>query len=131
MMRVALIVVVLSCAAGADDKDPVKEKLFAAKVAYDAEMSQYRKQAGEWFDRREEVARKAGDKMLVDQIKVERKTFDEDGELPKNVPAAIPQKQQSAKKALEGAYAQAVKEYLRAKKDDEAAAVEAEWKGFS
>jgi len=117
-------------AAGADDKDPVKEKLFAAKVAYDKEMAAYRAAVGEWLDKREEAARKAGDKKLVDQVKAERKAFDEDGELPKGAPAALKLRPAAARKALEGGYAEAVKAYTKAKKDDEAAAVEKELESF-
>jgi hypothetical protein len=125
---VMLVGLVGACAVVGDDKDkdPVREKLFAAKVAYDKEITQYRTQAGNWFDKREDAARKDGNKKLVDQIKAERKAFDEEGELPKSVPATIKQKQAAAKKALEASYEQAVKEYVKAKKDDEAAAVEKE-----
>jgi hypothetical protein len=85
MIRCTMIVacfVVGAHAVSADekDKDPVKEKLFAAKVAYDGEMREYRKAAGEWFDKREDAARQDGNKKLVDEIKAERKAFDEDGE---------------------------------------------------
>ncbi|HUR55085.1 MAG TPA: hypothetical protein VMZ71_13210 [Gemmataceae bacterium] len=120
------------CVAGGDDKDndPVKEKLFTAKVAYDGEMQQSRKLAAEWFGTREAAARKDGDKKLVDQIKAERKAFDESGELPKAAPATIQQTPYRARKALEEAYGQAVKEYVRAKKDAEAAATEAELENF-
>jgi hypothetical protein len=127
---VAILVLASPTLAFADDKDPVKEKLFAAKVAYDKEMAAFRKAAGEWFDKREEAARKAGDKKLVDQIKVERKAFDEGGELPKAAPAAIRQKPAAARKVLEAAYADAVKAYIKAKKDDEAAAIEKELGAF-
>jgi hypothetical protein len=128
---VAFVVLVGStCAAFADEKDPVKEKLFKAKVAYDAEMAQFRKSAGDWFDKREEAARKAGDKKALDQIKDERKAFDEASALPQTAPAAIKQKHEKATKALETAYAEAVKTYTKAKKDTEAAAVEEAWKAF-
>ena len=118
------------CPAVARDEDPVKEKLLAAKVAYDGEMREYRKQAGEWFDKREDAARKDGNKKALDQIKDERKTFDAIGEVPKGAPPAVWQKPALARKALEAAHTEAVKEYVRAKKDDEAVAVEAAWKTF-
>ena len=132
MVAVALAGV-LVCASFADekDKDPIKERLFAAKKEYDAEMKAYRAAAEAWFDKREEAARKDGNKKLLDQVKAERDTFDESGALPKGVPAAIPQKAVSAKKGLEIAYELAVKEYTKAKKDDAAAAVEKEWKAFA
>lgn len=118
-------------AARSEDADPVKEKLFKAKIAYDKEMSEFRKQAEEWFDKREAAARKAGDRKLVDQIKTERDGFDEDGDLPKSAPVAMKQKHEKAVKSLEAAYAEAVKAYIRAKKDDEAAAVEKEQQAFA
>jgi len=64
MFRRTIVVLLLgvACAAAGDEKDPVKDKLFAAKVAYDKEMSAFRKAADEWLDTREEAARKAGDK---------------------------------------------------------------------
>jgi hypothetical protein len=132
MVRNAVLFATLgwACAAAADEPDPIKEKLFKAKTAYDAEMAQFRKAAGEWFDKRAEAARGAGDKKALDQVKAERKTFDENGELPKTAPAAVQQKSGAAKKALETAYTQAVKEYTKAKKDDEAAAVEKESENF-
>lgn len=131
-MRTALTVVVLvcACAARADDRDPIKEKLFAAKVAYDKEMSAYRTAVGEWFDKREDAARKAGDKKAVDTVKAERKAFDEGGTLPKTAPASVQQKPAQVRKALETAYAEAVKAYTKEKKDDRAAAVEKEWKAL-
>jgi hypothetical protein len=116
--------------AQAEEKDPVKEKLFRAKLAYDTEMREYRKLASDWFEKREDGARKDGNKKLVDQIKVERKAFDEEGKLPKGVPASIQQKPATVRKSLEAAYAQAVKDYTIAKKDDQAAAVEKELDEF-
>ncbi len=131
IVLMASLVAAACAGVGADDKDPVKEKLFAAKVAYDKEMAQFRTTAGEWFDKREEAARKAGDKKALDQVKAEQKAFDETGDLPKAVPAAMRQKPILAKKALEAAYSQAVKDYVKAKKDAEAAAVETEWMTFA
>lgn len=126
---VALVAVVV-CAGvlAAGDDDPIRAKLLTAKNAYDAEVRAARKQTEDWFDKREEAARKAGDKKLVDQIKAERTEYEDDGELPKNAPAAIRTRQDKALKALEATYAQAVKDYTKAKKDTEAAAVEAELK---
>jgi hypothetical protein len=132
MARRAVVFVTLlacACAAVGDEKDPVKEKLFAAKVAYDKEMREFRGQVDDWLDKREAAARKVGNLKAVEQIKAERKAFEEDGEWPKDAPPALVQKQEKAKKALDAAYAEAVKAYTKAKKDDLAAAVEKEWKG--
>jgi len=130
MMRRPIVIALLLgviCATLAEDKDPIKEKLFAAKVTYDKEMRQLRKQIDEWFDKREDTARKAGDKKMVDQVKEDRKTYEETGNLPKSLPTLLQQKQTQAKKKLEAAYTEAMKAYLIAKKDDLAAAVEKEW----
>ncbi len=119
------------CVAFADDKDPIKEKLIAAKEAYNAELQHYRKDIGEWFDKREEAARKDGNKKLVDQLKAERGAFEESGELPKTMPASMRQRPAVAKKSLEAAHELAVKEYTKIKKDAEAAAVEEAWAAFA
>jgi hypothetical protein len=134
MIRPVVVIVSLvgiACVASGDDKDPIKDKLLAAKTAYDTEMQQVRKQTEDWLVKREDAARKAGDKKLVDQIKLERETFEESGGgPPKTAPAALKQKYERATKALDAAYAEAVKAYTKAKKDDEAASVEAAWKVF-
>jgi len=130
VFAIALLVTAVCVAAG-EDKDPIKEKLFAAKVAYDKEMRQFRKQIEEWLNKREETARKAGDKKTLDQVKEDRKAYEENDELPKSMPKTLQLAPERAKKKLEAAYAEAVKEYTKAKKDELATAVEKEWKAFS
>jgi len=135
-MRHSIVIALLLGATGAagaaeaEDKDPIKEKLFAAKVAYDKEMRQFRKQVEEWFNKREETARQAGDKKTLDQLKEDRSVFEDSGELPKSAPTLLKQKHDRARKALDTAYAEAVKAYIKAKKDDQAAAVEEAWREF-
>ena len=133
MFRRTVVFVVLvgcACAARAEDKDPVLEKLFKAKETYDTEIQQVRKAVKDGLDQREAAARKAGDKKALDQIKEDRQIF-EDDELPRSAPAALRQRQERAVKALETAYADAVKAYTKAKKDKEAASVEEAWKAFA
>lgn len=133
MRRIAIVAVLLgvACAAAEDDKDPVRDKLFAAKVAHDKETAAFRKSVTGWMDKREDVARKAGDKKAIDQIKADRTSFDEDGVLPKTVPLELKQKHERMNKALETAYAEAVKAYTKARNDERATAVDQEWKDFS
>jgi hypothetical protein len=128
---VAALFLAAAGAALADDKDPVRDKLAAARAAYDNEMKQVQKQTGDWLDKREAAARKAGDKKLLDQVKDERKAFTEGEEMPRAAPAALRQKPAAARKAMDAAYAEAVKAYTKAKRDEEAAAVEAAWKAFA
>lgn len=115
----------------AQDADPVRDKLVAARSAFAAEQKAIRKQADTWFDTREDAARKAGAKKLLEQIKAERTAFDDHEELPKNAPAALKSQQDKALKALEAAYTQALKDYTAAKKAEEAAAVGAELKNIT
>jgi hypothetical protein len=122
----AVFGVLVCCVTAAADDDPVKKKLEVAKETYGVEMGKFRQAAEEWFDKREEVARKAGNKKVVDQVKAERQAFRDKGELPKAASADLKQKPATARKALEAAYKVAVKEYTKASKDAEAAAAEKE-----
>jgi hypothetical protein len=117
-------------AALAEDKDPVRDKLVAARTTYDNETKQVQKQTEDWLEKRETAARKAGDKKALDQVKDDRKGYEESGELPRTAPATLRLRHERARKAMDAAYAEAVKEYTKAKKDEEAAAVDEAWKAF-
>ena len=112
------------------DEDMVKVKLDKAKAGYDEAMNKFRMAVGEYFNKREDAARKDGNKKLVDEIKADRQTFDEKGEVPNTAPAVLKQKATAASITLENAYILAIKEYTRAKLDDEAAATEKELAAF-
>jgi hypothetical protein len=116
----------LACAAPAAQPDPVKAKLDKVRAAYEAELTAAEKGVAEAIDKAEAAARKRGDKAAVDKIKGEREFFELTGVVPKSVPAGITQKVVAARKPLDAACATAVKEYTRASKDAEAAAVEKE-----
>ena len=128
MARAALfalgLVALLGAAGRAADDDPVKEKLDKAKAAYDQQIDKAKAALVKSLDAKEEAARKAGNVKLVDQIKTEREAFETKGELPKTVSTAnFTRDRKLAGNALELAYGTAVKEYLKGKKDDEAAAL--------
>lgn len=112
------------------DADEVKEKLFQAKKSYDAEVLKFKKAVGDLIDRREDDARKAGDKKAVDQAKAERKAFEDGGELPAALPAAAKQQIAAARADLDRAYTAAIKAYLLLKEDSAAAAAEKEQQAF-
>jgi hypothetical protein len=118
------------CPARADDAEAVKEKLFQAKKAYDAEVQKFKKAITDQLDKREDDARKAGNKKQVDQIKVERDAFEKTGELPQMVPSSIREPVTAARTKLDKAYTTAVKEYLKSKMDDAADATEKERQEF-
>ena len=129
LLALPAIVVMTLFAQGRED-DPVKVKLDKAKAAYAAEQEKFEKEIAAYFDKREEVARKSGDKKALDLIKVERAAFEERSELPASAPRTTKQRLSLARTAMERAYALAVKEYTIAKKDDDAAAVEKELATF-
>jgi hypothetical protein len=118
------------CPARADDADMVKEKLYQAKKEFDAEVQKFKKAIAENLDKREDDARKKGDKKLVDQIKGERDGFEKTGEFPQMVPSTIRESLRTARTKLYTAYSTAVKELVRLKMDDAAGATEKEQQEF-
>jgi hypothetical protein len=108
----------------------VRTKLDKAKAAYTADVENYRATVAAWFDKREEAARKNGDKKAVDQIKAERQAFDGKGELPKHFPPAMRSQLTAARTKLEAAYKAAISEYIKGKRDEDATAVEKELAGL-
>jgi len=114
------------CPAQANDVEMVKEKLFQAKKDYDAEALKFKKVVTDWFDKRDEDARNAGNKKMVDQIKSERTAFDMTGEISRLVPASVRDTMIAARSKLDRAYTTAVKDFLRFKADDTAEATEKE-----
>ncbi len=125
------LVVLLNAAGRAAEDDPIKAKLDKAKAVYDDRTDKLRAALLKSLDDKEDAARKASNKKLVDQIKAERDAFDLRGELPKIVPTANYLRDgKQAWAALEAAYTTAIKEFTRAKQDDEAAAAEKDLKAL-
>jgi hypothetical protein len=107
----------------AGDDDP-KETIFKAKSAYTAEIAKLRSEVIAAFDKREEKARAAGNKKLVDEIKFYRMAFDEDEEWPGDMSTELRMRLTKARTQVEAAYLNAIKDYTKAKKDEEASAAE-------
>ncbi|HEV3385095.1 MAG TPA: hypothetical protein VG097_09775, partial [Gemmata sp.] len=97
---------------------------------FDTEVQKFKKAVTDSIDKREEDARKAGNKKLVDQIKAEREAFEKSSDLPPTLSTAIRDIAIAARTKLDKAYAAAAKEYLRLKLDDAAEATEKERKEF-
>ena len=106
--------------------EAAKTKLDKARTAYEETLTEAEKAVGDVIDKNEAAARKRGDKATLDKIKAERELFELTGILPKFVPAATFQKVNATRKAFDTACVTAVKEYTKANKDAEAAAVEKE-----
>jgi hypothetical protein len=110
--------------------DPVRDRLVTAKEKFNGDMIRYQLAVKDYFNKREDQARKVGNKKVLDQVLKEREAFDKSGELPAALPAAIGAKARAARKAMAAAYAEAIKEYLKAKQDNLAAAVESDFEKF-
>lgn len=128
-----LAVLALSVSAArltANQDDPVKTKLDKAKAAFNAEFAKLERGLDDALEKAETAARKKGDKVALDRIKLERTTLELALVFPKSTPQAISQKLSTARGTLESAYALAVKEYTKASKDDKAAEVQKELEQF-
>ena len=112
------------------EDDDVKMRLNKARTSYREGVTSFQKAVTDWFDKREEAARQAGNKKLVDQIKSERKEFNETGEVPKGLPLDIRQKLTMHRKEMEAALTAGIKDYTRTKKDDAATAIVHELEEF-
>ncbi|QVL30677.1 glycoside hydrolase family 16 protein [Telmatocola sphagniphila] len=91
-------------------------------------MEKYLNASRDWFEHREEAARKDGNKKLVDQIKAEWLLFHDKGDLPKSAQPPLSLKAKSLRTALENSFTSVVKEYKKLKKDELATAAEKELK---
>lgn len=74
-------------AAPAQDPDPVRKKLDAAREAYNRELLRYQTSAVDWFDRQEAAARAKGDKRQLDAVAAQRATHAAGGDLPPAAPS--------------------------------------------
>jgi hypothetical protein len=131
--RLTLLAVLFSAAVlglSAQDDDPVQSRLKIARTAYKVEFDRYRAAVAAYFEKREDAARSAGNKTLVDQIKSERTAFQDQGDLPSTAPLELRRTINAARLAFMSALQDAIKDYTKAKKDNLAAAVEKELTEF-
>lgn len=125
----SVLVLAMAATTRADD-DPIKTKLETARKDYDAKVEKYNKAINDWLDKKEETARKAGNKAAVDQIKSQRETFQDTGLLLTNPPPDVQRILTEAQKSYEGTLVTGVKDYTKAKKDAEAGEVSDRLKAF-
>lgn len=120
----ALAVAALSSVLAIAQDDPIKKKMLKVKTAYEAEVAKLRTEVVAWYKKREEAARNAGNKKLIDELKQQREAFEAKEEWPLDMPSDLRTRLTKAKTQLETAYTTAIKEYTKAKKDDEASEIE-------
>lgn len=124
------IATLLAGAAAGGGADPVKDKLEKAKEAHQAARAKNREYVIEVLAKLEEKARKTGNATAVDKIKAAAQEYEKSGALPAGLPATAKQRLLTARTAMDKAFATAVKEYTKQKKDDLADQVEKEWDAF-
>lgn len=108
-------------------EDLIEIQLEQAKEEYYLAQEEYRSDVKAFLERREETARRSGNKLVVDRIKREQQDFEEKGTPPASLSASIISRRDKARSALERAYQNAIKEYIKSSQDDRAEAVEKEW----
>ena len=107
--------------------DPIEDKLDDSRLEYSQELERQRDGLLESLTKKEDAARSTGKVQLVEQIKKERESFELNDTLPTVVPTDIYKRGvKSAKTKLKTALDIAVREYLQAKMDTEAATLNAE-----
>lgn len=114
----------------AAEDDAAQAKLDKAIAAYKADAEKMKSTVAAWLDKREEAARVKGVKKEVDQVKAERKTFEDRGIFPPAFPAATAQQSAASMARMETAYRVAVKEFTQAKNDTAASAAEKQVESF-
>jgi hypothetical protein len=106
----------------APSSDPIAGKLEEAKKAYKQEVEKLSTASIiNAFDRADEMARDDADVGLVKSIKAERAVFEATGKPPRRFRETEYAKQREViRKAMFDAYTLAIRDYLKARKDDEA-----------
>ncbi|MFO0797129.1 MAG: RICIN domain-containing protein [Gemmataceae bacterium] len=126
LLLAAALAAFVHAAPAQDPADPVRKKLDAAREAYNRELLKYQTGAVDWFNKQEEAARVRGDKKLLDAAVAQRAAYTAGGDLPPAAPKALRTHLDNPRKALEAAYADGIKSYVKARQDAAAAAAEAE-----
>ena len=127
---VALFGVLVCGLAASADGDAVAKKLQAAKDDYDAKIEKAEAAVVKWFDKREDAARRAGDKRALDQIKADREMYAEFGVLSSAAPTDLRKQFTGARTAYEAALLAGIKDFTKLKRDDDATAVETALREF-
>ena len=117
---------------GLDEQgDAIRAKLDAAKEAYEADIARHKAELLKTFAKREESLRLDGNKRAIEQLAAEVAAFEATGELQKSIAAnTYTGRMNVSKKSMIDAYTTAIKEYVRARMDAEATAVEKQLEEF-
>jgi hypothetical protein len=113
------------------DDDPIASRLDEAKATYQRELEVAKQIVVKAFNDADEKARDAADVDLVKTIKAERADFESTGKLPSRFPTTeYVQRRRKLRGDLNNAYTQAIRDYLKARKDDLATKIKNERDAF-
>jgi hypothetical protein len=115
---------------GRADDDPIKTRLDEARQQYRETIERSRKNILDMLEKKEAIARDKGDKKAVDAVKAEREAFNDKDVVPKSLTTDYTKDVSRAQAAMTAAFETAIKDYTKAKKDDDASKVEEELKAF-
>ena len=111
--------------------DPIGDRLEQARTDYVEETEKVRAGLLASLEHKEMSARNSGNKTLVDRIKQEREAFELNDELPSVVSNTTYRRGMAqARSRLTAAMRTALKDYLQARQDDQAEAVQTELEEF-
>lgn len=110
--------------------DPIATQLDRARQKYAKDYEQFEKSVNDLFGKKEDAARKGGNKQVLDGLRVERKSFDDDQVVPSFAPPSYAKKQAAIRSDFERAYNAAIKDYVKKRADDDAKKIEDELKEF-
>lgn len=130
LSAVSLMMVLFVLSPAVHAQDSVQKELDRAKAVYQKEKEAYRASVLESYEKREDAARKAADKKLVDQVKAELDAFEHWNAAPSSVPPAVNKRRSSSRARMESAFQSAIKNYVRMKNDEAASATEKELEEF-
>lgn len=101
-------------------EDLVRAKFELARKNFQTEIEKFNDSVKELMEKKVTVARKTGNKPVVDGLNVELNAFIRDETVPANIPVSFQRKQSSIRSKLADAYEVAIKEYTKRGADAEA-----------
>lgn len=113
-----------------EPSDPVATQLEHARQKYKKDIEQFDKSISDLLEKKEDAARRTGNKQTLDAVNAERKSFADDQVIPSFAPNSFAKKQTAIRADLERAYSAAIKDYIKKRADDDAAKIESELKEF-
>src|SRR5262245_4569902 len=122
--------IVLAGSYAVADEDPIRDRLEKAVATYEAQRVKYTAAVEKHLESRETVARRKGDKTVIDQVAAERAAIANARKPPAGLPKNIGAQFGTARRLLETAYAAAIRDYTKASEDQKATDVQYQLEDF-